>query len=105
MLKSDGAGGFGHQVSFATGASGYAFDGVALADLDGDGEPDLIDASSVTPGSGATGRVNVRRSLGGFAFAPPSSVVVNADPGGLSIAALNRMIAGAVRGVQKREQR
>src|SRR5215831_14876458 len=35
----------------------------------------------------------------GFATIPPS------DEGGLSIAALNRMIAGAVRGVQRREQR
>jgi len=32
----------------------------------------------------------------GFATLPPS------DPGGLSIAALNRMIVGAIKGVQKR---
>ena len=35
----------------------------------------------------------------GFATIPPT------DEGGLSIAALNRMIAGAVRGVQAREAR
>jgi hypothetical protein len=35
----------------------------------------------------------------GFATIPPT------DSGGLSIAALNRMIMGAVKGVQRREQR
>jgi arginase len=40
-----------------------------------------------------------KASANGFATIPPT------DEGGLSIAALNRMIAGAVRGVQAREKR
>jgi hypothetical protein len=74
IVRGLGNGQLGLSTAISYGPQGQACcDGIALADLNGDGRPDVVAADPiVTGGYTAPGNIWVSLNMGGFNFAPPT---------------------------------
>lgn len=73
LLRNTGSGTFGSPTSYPTGVQVVA--SVAVADVDGDGHPDVVTASNDT--GGGAGIVSVLHNTGNGTFAAPETYTVD----------------------------
>jgi len=81
VLLGNGNGTFANRQTFSAGPNPYS---VAVADVNGDGTPDLIVANNTSPGT-----VSVLLGNGNGTFAAPQSFAVGADPRSIASADVN----------------
>src|SRR5262249_32255482 len=79
LLPNNGDGSFGEPKQLTTG---YGVSAVAVADLDGDGIPDIASANS-------DGTVSVLRGSRDGSFQSPTRYTVGASPGAVAVADVN----------------
>jgi hypothetical protein len=90
VLLGNGDGSFGHALSYPTRARGTDF--VAIADVNGDGKPDLIVANNncLPTSCGALGSLSVLLGNGDGTFQPATTYSSGGDdPGDVVVADLN----------------
>jgi Bacterial Ig-like domain (group 3)/FG-GAP-like repeat/FG-GAP repeat len=84
VLLGNGNGTFQTPVTYSTGAVNTT--GVALADMNGDGKPDLVVTSQYENGSSISGVVGVLLGNGDGTFQPPLNILTPIPLGDVSLA-------------------
>ena len=94
ILVNDGTGGFGAPVAYEAAPGAYPLQRTraALADLDNDGDADLVSGGAYEDGSVISGAIVVRRNDGQGVFGPHQAFVLDEgfnDPWSLTTADVN----------------